>query len=229
MNWYFLVLLDIEVKFFQHVRFWETSFTTLQIVNWKICNASKFESSSFATSQILKQSSFWRIRIGKKYASKKPDFISFYPVKTTKLAFYVLFKKRESNEKRFFPWKSDFELKHLQLVRVGGAFFLSCQILGIVMLMKTFSSFVNNNTLTTNIKLFKQSPTNQLRHIFNPSSKRTTSEQARRFKGTLKHCSCWSRNVPAFLFIQHKEVFGRSSCSHLQIVERFWWKKSIYP
>ena len=69
----------------------------------------------------------------------------------------------------------------------------------------------------------------QIRHLFNPSSIRTTSELPEWLDGTLRHCNCWRRVLFVFLFFQHNGVFGWSSfSSHLQVVERCWWKGSIY-
>ena len=62
----------------------------------------------------------------------------------------------------------------------------------------------------------------------NLSSKKTTSEQSRRFSGTLIHWSCWERSLLIFLAIQHSAVFGWYSSCNLRVVQDCRWKRSIY-
>ena len=61
---------------------------------------------------------------------------------------------------------------------------------------------------TQTLNLFKQSCISKFLHIFNPSSKRTSSEQPGRFSGTLRHWSYWSRVLFVYFFIQHNGIFG---------------------
>ena len=92
--------------------------------------------------------------------------------------------------------------------------------------MKLFF-FESNITYTQFTKLIERSAITKFWHIFNPSSKTTTSEQSGKFSRTLRYWGFWRRVLLAFFFIQHSGVFGWSS--YIQAVEVCWWKESIYP
>ena len=70
------------IKKKQHVRFRNKIFTTRQVLFWKVNNASDFEL------KIVEISDFKKL-----FAIKKSRFGSFYSMKTTYFAFFVLFEK----------------------------------------------------------------------------------------------------------------------------------------
>ena len=70
---------DSELKFLQRVRFWIKFFTTRQILNKKIHEASEFEEKILLKSTILKKkSNFKKNDFEEKYVFKKHDFEKKY-------------------------------------------------------------------------------------------------------------------------------------------------------
>ena len=79
------------------------TFTTRQILNQKLYNASDFEEKCFfLKSMVLKKKNVFKKHVfEEKVAHKKSRFDSIYPVKCAKFAFTCYFKKHELKKELF--------------------------------------------------------------------------------------------------------------------------------
>ena len=88
----FQKLTDFELKILQRVRFWIKIFTTRQIFNQNIYNASDFDEKYFFKKHDFEEKNILKKQILIKFLrTKKSRFDSFYPVKWANFAFYVQF------------------------------------------------------------------------------------------------------------------------------------------